>query len=110
MLAPLEIEGPHGWIQWKGTEVCMDIHCGCGELTHVDGTFCYYVQCCKCGRIYECDGAIRIREVEAVPPEWDGMVQMTSDEKNWNGGERKGWGGGENNFCEEIAGENKNQK
>ena len=21
---------PHGWIQWKGTGVCMDVHCKCG--------------------------------------------------------------------------------
>lgn len=21
---------PHGWIQWKGTNVCLDYHCVCG--------------------------------------------------------------------------------
>ncbi len=43
---------PHGWIQWKGTEVCMDVHCACGELTHVDAEFAYNVQCPVCLRVY----------------------------------------------------------
>ena len=36
---------PHGWIQWKGTNVCMDIHCKCGMLTHIDADFAYHVKC-----------------------------------------------------------------
>ena len=54
---------PHGWIQWKGTGVCMDIHCECGELTHIDADFAYYVKCGKCGRIYFCNGHIELIEV-----------------------------------------------
>jgi len=23
---------PHGWVQWKGTDVCMDVHCACGHI------------------------------------------------------------------------------
>lgn len=44
---------PHGWIQWKGTNVCMDVHCACGELTHFDGDFLYHVKCGACGKVYE---------------------------------------------------------
>ena len=36
-------DGPHGWIQWKGTDVCIDLHCECGSHGHVDGDFVYYV-------------------------------------------------------------------
>lgn len=41
----------HGWIQWKGTNVCIDLYCECGEHGHVDEEFFYYYQC-KCGRKY----------------------------------------------------------
>ena len=40
---------PHGWIQWKGTEVCMDITCSCGEQSHIDADFAYHFEC-KCGK------------------------------------------------------------
>lgn len=41
---------PHGWIQWKGTDVCMDIYCDCGYTGHVDGQFFYHYRCVGCGR------------------------------------------------------------
>ncbi len=43
---------PHGWIQWKGTDVCMDLHCVCGAHGHIDGFFFYHYACAKCGRKY----------------------------------------------------------
>lgn len=43
---------PHCWIQWKGTEVCMDVHCECGYIGHVDGGFVYGVECGHCHRRY----------------------------------------------------------
>lgn len=42
---------PHGWIQWKGTNVCMDVYCSCGEAGHVDAEFFYHYRC-KCGLRY----------------------------------------------------------
>lgn len=54
------VKDPHGWIQWKGTDVCMDIHCSCGCHSHVDKDFTYYVKCPKCGRMYECNGHIEL--------------------------------------------------
>lgn len=55
------IEGkPHGWIQWKGTDVCMDVHCQCGELGHIDADFAYYVGCKACGRVYMTNGHIEL--------------------------------------------------
>lgn len=58
---------PHGWIQWKGTEVCMDVHCVCGEVSHVDSGFCYHVECHNCGRVYFCNGHIELIEINEVP-------------------------------------------
>ncbi|WP_319502559.1 hypothetical protein [uncultured Draconibacterium sp.] len=41
-----------GFIQWKGTDVCMDFHCECGQHNHYDGYFGYEVKCKKCGTHY----------------------------------------------------------
>ena len=46
-------KGAHVYIQWKGTEVCMDVHCECGNHAHSDAEFAYFVECAKCHRIYE---------------------------------------------------------
>lgn len=53
---------PFGWIQWKGTNVCLDFHCTCGVHGHVDAEFAYTIKCGKCGQVYNMPGY-----VEAVP-------------------------------------------
>lgn len=40
-------------MQWKGTEVCLDLHCVCGYHGHLDDMFAYAVQCGGCDRVYE---------------------------------------------------------
>lgn len=56
-----------GWIQWKGTNLCMDFHCVCGELTHVDDDFTYLLRCSKCKRVY-------------WPQAWVNMVELTGED------------------------------
>lgn len=68
--------GPHGWIQWKGTDVCMDIHCECGVLTHIDASFCYFVTCGACGRRYFVNGHVEL--VPLLPTETDVACMATS--------------------------------
>jgi hypothetical protein len=69
---------PHGWVQWKGTDVCMDVYCKCGHHSHIDAYFAYHVKCPKCGTVYMCNGHIELIEVEQAPengvivPELDG--------------------------------------
>ncbi len=58
-----QFAGPHGWVQWKGTNVCMDVHCECGEMSHIDAEFCYVVQCPCCGRRYWVNGNVEFIEV-----------------------------------------------
>ena len=41
---------PDTFIQYKGTDLCMDLYCKCGEATHIDGMFKYRVQCEECGQ------------------------------------------------------------
>lgn len=41
------------FIQWKGTDVCLDFTCACGATGHLDTDFAYYVKCPTCGAVYE---------------------------------------------------------
>lgn len=50
---PIYKDKPHGWLQWKGTDVCIDLHCECGAHIHFDGYFLYYWICPKCNRLWE---------------------------------------------------------
>lgn len=54
---------PHGWIQWKGTDLCMDLRCVCGELSHMDCSSVYLIQCWKCGRIYWMNAHVSLTEL-----------------------------------------------
>jgi hypothetical protein len=58
---------PHGWVQWKGTEVCMDIHCKCGDMFHIDASFAYFVKCPTCETVYMCNGHIELIEIDKEP-------------------------------------------
>lgn len=50
-------------VQWKGTDVCLDFHCSCGEYGHVDGRFAYHYHCVKCGRVYKLRDKIEVEEL-----------------------------------------------
>ncbi len=43
---------PHVYIQWKGTNVCLDLHCECDaeDFGHFDGIGAYAIECHNCGR------------------------------------------------------------
>lgn len=66
---PLPKEGASGFIQWKGTSVCMDLTCRCGQGVHLcDKSFTYFWECLKCGEVYALSSYIR-------------MVPLTEDHK-----------------------------
>jgi hypothetical protein len=54
----------YGNVQWKGTDVCIDIQCQCGHHSHYDGYFAYYIQCPGCKIIFELSSHIRMEPVE----------------------------------------------
>ena len=56
------------FIQWKGTDICMDFYCDCGTQNHYDGFFAYYVRCQGCKQVYKMDTKI--------------MMEKTNDECN----------------------------
>jgi len=51
------------FIQWKGTDVCMDFHCDCGHHNHYDDYFAYYVKCKGCGQVYQTGTSIKMTKV-----------------------------------------------
>lgn len=56
-----------GWVQWKGTNVCMDVHCEkCGALSHIDAEFAYYIRCPGCGQIWSVSGFVEFIPLEGV--------------------------------------------
>lgn len=72
-----EIEGTSVFIQWKGTDVCLDFWCECGGAGHVDGMFVHSVRCPGCGKAWTLPHTIALVESDefdaerAVPVEED---------------------------------------
>lgn len=64
MESPLFRGKPHLWIQWKGTDVCADIYCDCGQQCHFDGDFLYFFKCPHCGQRWEVGTHITIYKVK----------------------------------------------
>lgn len=57
----------HGWIQWKGTDACIDIHCKiCNHMTHIDDSFTYYIQCPYCKTVFEANGFIELIPIDGI--------------------------------------------
>lgn len=54
---------PYAWIQWKGTDVCMDVHCACGHHGHVDDEFVYRVVCSKCQKRFATGLVVKLIEL-----------------------------------------------
>jgi len=58
----MEFKSENNFIQWKGTDLCMDFHCECGTHNHYDGYFAYYVRCAGCGQVYEMDTKVKMKK------------------------------------------------
>lgn len=67
------------FIQWKGTEVCIDVWCKCGEDCHFDGDFAYHLQCPKCNTIYELGTQVKMKETTA-PKAQVKMMELQTDQ------------------------------
>lgn len=68
------------FIQWKGTDACIDLRCKCGETGHFDGFFAYFVKCPKCGAVYKMPELLTLTEVpEGEDAEPMQVVQIECD-------------------------------
>ena len=59
---------PNTFIQWKGTDVCIDLYCTCGEQCHFDGFFLYAWQCPYCKRCWEMSCVVEMRPCDESHP------------------------------------------
>ena len=58
----------HTFIQWKGTDVCCDVHCpNCGFHGHVDAEFFYHYKCPSCKKVYIVGNRVILVEVGYEP-------------------------------------------
>lgn len=75
-------DSPSAFIQWKGTNVCMDFYCRCGAHCHFDGDFAYTVKCPHCNTIWEMPCMIYPREADKRTDEYwrDNPKQLEPDE------------------------------
>lgn len=53
------------WVQWKGTDVCMDVHCRCGTMGHIDASFAYFYKCLKCGVLFAVGQTVRLYPMDS---------------------------------------------
>jgi len=58
---------PHGLINWRWANVCMDVHCRCGAVSHADFGLAHYIECIACGAVYLCNGHVELIELEQLP-------------------------------------------
>lgn len=76
-----QYDKPRGWIQWKGTDVCMDLHCKCGAHCHIDAWFVYGWRCPHCKTVYMCNAHVEMIEVTNEPhPENQCIQEPERDE------------------------------
>lgn len=66
------------FIQWKGTDVCIDFQCTCGQHSHFDGYFAYALKCPSCGAIWEMGTQVIAKRND----KFDGCVQLLDDHED----------------------------
>jgi hypothetical protein len=78
-------DAPHVFIQWKGTDACLDFQCECGAGGHFDGDFAYTLKCGECGQVWEMPQILLIKKVDnKTHPHWaenPKSVDMDKDEE-----------------------------
>jgi hypothetical protein len=71
-------EQPYVFIQWKGTDACLDFHYKCGAFHHFDGYFAYVLKCVNCGTLWRMPFYLFPKEIDK--PDSGDCVQELSDE------------------------------
>jgi hypothetical protein len=58
------------FIQWKGTDVCVDLECECGAYIHFDGLFLYAWRCPRCGAVWVMESTVQMQKDN----DFDGVI------------------------------------
>jgi uncharacterized protein (DUF983 family) len=65
------------FIQWKGTDICMDFWCPeCGAQSHFDGMFGYAIKCSDCGSFFEMPTDVQVKKLDAEPPTYLESIEL----------------------------------
>jgi len=75
-----DIEETHAFIQWKGTNVCMDFWCDCGAQCHFDGYFAYAAACPHCKTIWQMPSRLFPRKADERTYHRDMAKELEPDE------------------------------
>jgi hypothetical protein len=59
---------PSVFLQWKGTDACLDFYCACGRQWHFDGYFAKELTCGHCGQTWELPHTLTPQPVEPEHP------------------------------------------
>ncbi len=70
MFARPETSETDMFIQWKGTDVCMDLQCPCGCSSHIHGYFANSVQCPECLSVYKLGCQVIAKRVPGDKSSW----------------------------------------
>ena len=71
-----------GYIQYKGTDICIDLCCECGWNDHYDGYFCYGFTCPKCGQSYTLPDELNFTKVEVDSKNDWKFITFKKDDEN----------------------------
>ena len=55
---------PEVFLQWKGTDACLDLYCTCGKQFHFDGYFADELTCGNCGQTWELPHMLQPEAIE----------------------------------------------
>lgn len=72
---------PRNYIQWKGTDLCMDFDCSCGNSFHIDEYFCYVIKCLACGKSWKLDDKVKVTPIESEDEHWKYADPIIGDQE-----------------------------
>lgn len=68
------------FIQWKGTDLCMDFYCPeCNEHSHFDGMFAYHIRCPYCRTVFQMPTDVGVKKLDGWDRERDGCLLESID-------------------------------
>lgn len=59
----------HVFLQYKNTDICIDMYCECGYQSHFDGTFANIVKCPHCGELWSMPCILPVKRTSDVDGE-----------------------------------------
>lgn len=75
------------FLQYKGTDICVDLYCTCGDQFHYDGYFATWLRCPHCRKVWELPHLLLCTDVTGVVDEdrvKDGEADDEEDEAPWS--------------------------